>query len=96
MTARSVKKGGCRDSSSLGEKVGGGGCSRNVRHSKKGVSFETRYYTVNGEKLDVFLRPLRIPLRTLRLKKREFNRKDAEKCKVRKVQFHAVYSRPVP
>jgi len=31
-------------------------------------------------------------LRTLRLKKREFNRKDAEKCKVRKVQFHAVYS----
>jgi len=38
------------------------------------------------------LRPLRIPLRTLRLKKREFNRKDAEKCKVRKVQFHAIYS----
>ena len=38
------------------------------------------------------MRPLRIPLRTLRLKKREFNRKDAEKCKVRKVQFHAVYS----
>jgi len=36
--------------------------------------------------------PLRIPLRTLRLKKREFNRKDAKKCKVRKGQFHAVYS----
>ena len=41
---------------------------------------------------------LSVPLRTLhffaslRLKKREFNRKDAEKCKVRKVQFHAVYS----
>jgi len=29
----SLKKGGCRDSS-LGEKVGGGGCSRNVRHSE--------------------------------------------------------------
>ena len=38
------------------------------------------------------MRTFRIPLRTLRLKKREFNRKDAEKCKVRKVQFHAVYS----
>jgi len=49
--------------------------------------------TVNEEKLDVFsLRPLRIPLRTLRLKKREFNRK-AKKCKVRKVQFHAVLER---
>jgi len=26
------------------------------------------------------------------VKKKEFNRKDAKKCKVRKVQFHAVYS----
>ena len=33
-----------------------------------------------------------IPLRSFRFKKREFNRKDAKNCKVRKVQFHAVYS----
>ena len=29
---------------------------------------------------------------SLRLKKREFNRKDAKKRKVRKAQFHAVYN----